>query len=85
MLSVTDCTALGVPRYCVAKVRLVGDSVTFDPATTPVPLKTMVCGLSAALSVMLTEAARGPIAVGVKVTVIVHFAPGATPEAHVLV
>ena len=38
----------------------------------PVPLKLAVCGLPAALSVTVIEALLGPVAVGVKATVIVH-------------
>ena len=40
----------------------------------------MYCGLPGALSVISTEALRIPAAVGVKVTVIVHWTPGAKGE-----
>jgi hypothetical protein len=45
----------------VAKLRLVVDSVTFDPETTPMPLKATDWGLFGALSVIVTLAVRGPI------------------------
>jgi len=51
----------------------------------PVPDRLMVCGLFRALSVIVTAPVRVPIAVGVKVTVIVQFAPGATEAPQVVV
>src|SRR5207245_6589845 len=47
----------------------------------PVPLSETLCGLPAALSVMFTVAARTPVAAGVKLTLIVQLAPGATEPA----
>ena len=41
------------------------------------PLRASDCGLPLALSVMVTLALRLPVAVGVKVTLIVQFAPAA--------
>ena len=51
----------------------------------PVPESATVCGLPAALSVIVTIADRAPTAVGVKVIMIVQFAPAATlvPQAFV--
>ena len=74
-VSVTDCAGLVVPMGCVAKVRLLGDRVAFGPEITPVPLKAICCGLPTTLSVMVTEAFRGPLRVGLKVTVIVQLPP----------
>lgn len=85
MVSVADCAELEVPTSCVAKVRLLGEGVAFGPETSPVPLKLIVCGLPAALSVMVTEAVRGPLWAGLKVTVMVQLAPAARPVPHVLV
>jgi hypothetical protein len=85
LVRVIGCVGLGVPTSCVAKVRLVDDRVAFGPETTPVPLKEIDCGLPAALSVMVTEALRGPIWVGVKVMLIVHCSPGGRLEPHVCV
>src|SRR3989442_12789137 len=47
----------------------------------PVPLSETLCGLPAASSVMFTVAARTPVAAGVKLTLIVQLAPGATEPA----
>jgi hypothetical protein len=44
----------------------------------PVPEKATECGLPAASSVIVTIADRAPAAVGVKVPVIVQFAPATT-------
>src|SRR5437588_623000 len=44
----------------------------------PLPLTRPACGLPLALSVMLTLALRVPVAVGVKVTLMVQEAPAAT-------
>jgi hypothetical protein len=49
-----------------------------------VPIRLAVCGLPAALSVMLTEAVRGPGAVGVNVTLIVHVPFAASGLTHAL-
>lgn len=45
----------------------------------PVPLKEMVCGLPAALSAMLTEAKREPLACGMKSAAMLQDAAGAIP------
>src|SRR5215471_17696465 len=62
-----------------------GDRVTFGPDATPMPVNATDCGLSTALSVILIVAARGPTCVGLKATLIVHFAPAAMPFPQVLV
>src|SRR5438128_2468402 len=49
----------------------------------PVPARDTDCGLPAAWSVMFTAAARAPGAAGVKLTLIVQLAPGATEPAPV--
>lgn len=49
-------------------------------AVVPVPLKVTACGLPGAESVIVTEPERGPVAVGVKITFTVQFAPGLTVE-----
>src|SRR5438128_578614 len=49
----------------------------------PVPARDTDCGLPAASSVMFTAAARTPVASGVKPTLIVQLAPGATEPAPV--
>ncbi len=50
----------------------------------PVPLRPTVCGLPAALSMMLSVAFRVPVAVGVKVTLIEQLAPAASDVPQVL-
>ena len=65
------------------KARLVGETLT--RAAVPVPERLAVCGLPLALSVMLTEAVRLPLATGVKVTLMVQLAAAATELPHVLV
>lgn len=66
--------ALLVPTVVLGKVALAGVKVT---DTRPVPLSDTLCGLPAALSVMLSEPVREPIWVGVKVTLILQFLPAA--------
>jgi hypothetical protein len=51
----------------------------------PVPLRDTVCGLPEALSAILIEAARVPEAAGVKVTLMLQFAPAATLVPQLLV
>jgi hypothetical protein len=46
----------------------------------PVPVNETLCGLPDVLSVIVMLAARFPVAVGVKVTLIVHFVPTARFE-----
>ena len=52
---------------------------------TPVPVRFTLCGLPAASSVMVTAAVRVPLALGVKVTLIVQLEPAATLDAQLLV
>ena len=51
----------------------------------PVPLSGTVCGLPAASSSIFIDAVRLPAAEGLKVTVAVQLAPGASELPHVLV
>ena len=67
----------------MAKARLVAERLT--TVAVPVPERLTVCGLPLALSVMLTEAVRLPLAEGVNVTLIVQLLPTATELPHVLV
>lgn len=53
--------------------------------SSPVAVRGTVCGLPVALSVMLTEAVRVPVAVGVKVTLIVQLVATASEPPHVFV
>jgi hypothetical protein len=80
---VTLCAVLVVPSAWFPNDRLLEESVT--DAAVPVPERLTVCGLPLALSVMLTKAARLPLAEGLKVTLIVQFPPAATELPQVLV
>src|SRR2546425_1149507 len=79
---VTFCAGLVVPTRWLPKGLLVAESVAVG-GVTPVPVSDTDCGLSAASSVMFTVAARAPVAAGVKLTLIVQLAPGATEPAPV--
>jgi galactitol-specific phosphotransferase system IIB component len=76
LLRVAVCAALLVPTDCFPKERLVGERPS--SGAVPVPERLTACGLPMALSVMLTEAVRLPLAEGLKVTLIVQLAPAAT-------
>ena len=82
LLNVKVCGELVVFTRWLPKARLEVET----PATglaTPVPVKLTVCGLESALSVMVSNPARVPDAVGAKVTVIVHCEPAARPGTQV--
>src|SRR5512142_2801010 len=51
----------------------------------PVPVATMVCGLPWALSVIVIPPVLAPLMLGVKVTVIVQWAPAANDVPQLLV
>ena len=73
MLNVTLWAGLVVPTSWPANVRLVGDSAA--AAAIPLPLRAAVCGLPLALSVTDRVPVRVPVAVGVKLTLILQLAP----------
>ncbi len=81
LVRVTDCAALVVPRFWLAKTRLEAFRLTAGPP--PVPERLMVCGLPTALSEMFTVAVRLPVAEGVKVTLIVQLPPTARVPTQV--
>jgi hypothetical protein len=83
LFNVTTWAVLVVPRFWLVKVRLV--VVTPADGALPVPARVIVCGLPTALSIMLTEAARLPIAAGVNLTLIVQLALAANELPQVLV
>jgi len=78
-VSVTVFDALVTPVATVPKLKLVGESF----AVVPSPLSGTVCGLHAALSVTLRAALREPLAVGLKVTLIVQLAAAASEVPQV--
>jgi hypothetical protein len=70
------------------KVKLLGVRLTAGAGVVPVPLRGTDCGLPLALSVIDILALRLPLAVGLKVTLIVQFDPAARvldPLGQVLV
>ena len=69
-----------LPTLTLAVVAL----VITGGATTTVPVRLTVWGLPVALSVRVTAALRTPLAVGVKVTLIVQLAPAATLAPQLL-
>ena len=81
--TVTGCDALPLPSTCAGKVKALLDR----PITgaVPVPVRETVCGLFAALSVMVSVPLRDPLAVGVNVTFTVQLELAATLEAQLLV
>src|SRR5437899_2408587 len=85
LLSVTDCAALVVFSSWLPKLKFVADKLTMGAGAAPVPVRLMVCGLPAMLSVIVTAPVRMPVAVGVNVTLMVQLAPAATDVPQVLV
>jgi hypothetical protein len=83
LLRVMAVPAVVVPSATTPKGTDVGENVATGPV--PVPVKVADWGLPEALSVMVTAALRAPVAVGLKVTLMVQFAPAATPVPQVLV
>ena len=71
-----------MPTFWLGNVRDVGESVT---DATPVPLRLAVCGLPLALSVTVKVPVRVPVAEGVNVTLMVHWAPAASELLQLLV
>src|SRR3989475_10893965 len=70
---------LVVPTRWLPKATLFADNVT--AGAMPVPVRVIVCGLPGASSTMFSVALRIPVASGVKLTLIVQLAPGATEPA----
>src|SRR5437870_231497 len=60
LVSVTVLGALIEPSGCRSKVRLRGDSMTAGPVLTALPVRLIIWGLSAALSVMLIVPVKRP-------------------------
>src|SRR5579871_4394606 len=71
------CAGLVVPTAWLAKVSDVGVRVTAGAAAaTPVPIRVIVRGLPGSLSVMTMAPVRTPVAVGLKVTLMLQNASG---------
>src|SRR5438094_4289047 len=83
LLMVIVCGALVVPTSWLPKPRLVAESTAVGPVAVPDRLTTF--GLLGALLVRVRLPLREPRSVGVKVTLIVQFAPTATAAPQLLV
>ena len=82
----TVCAGLVEPTFWLEKVKLVGESRTVGvDVLSPEPVRLTVCGLSPALSVMVSTPVRVPVAAGVKVTLMVQLLPAETEEPQLLV
>jgi hypothetical protein len=75
--------ALVLPTVWLEKVKLAGLKLRTAPV--PVPESETVCGLPGALSLIDSVPVRVPVAVGVKVTDIVQFAPAARDVVQAVV
>jgi hypothetical protein len=81
LFRVTGWGTLEAPIAMPEKVRLLTESEALEP----VPVKLTVCGLPLALSVMVSMPVRVPLAVGVKVTLMLQTPPAAKLVPQVLV
>src|SRR6516225_9152716 len=72
-----------VPTFCAGNVRLVADRLT----SVPTPVKVTTCGLSTALSLIVSAPVASPVVLGLRATLIVQLAPVArlVPQALVWV
>jgi hypothetical protein len=80
---VTVCVALVVRVGWFPNETLAGERLTTGAA--PVPVRLTLWGLPEALSEMLRVPLRVPVALGVKVTLIVQLTPAATEPPQLLV
>ena len=83
MLNVTVWAGLVVPTSWLANVRLAGDRPA--AGAIPLPFRAAVCGLPLALSVTDRVPLRVPVAVGVKLTLILQLVPAFKLEPQLLV
>jgi hypothetical protein len=84
LLRVKGILPLAIPTGWFPKLVLVGARVATGTPP-PVPERLTVCGLPVALSVIVSAPTIVPVAVGVKVTLIVQLAPAANPVPQVFV
>ena len=73
------------PAVTLAELELPEAMLSPSEGFSPVPESATVCGLSGALSVIVRLSVRLPVAVGVKVTLTVQFAPGVSAVPQLLV
>jgi len=76
LVRVTACAGLVVLTVWLANVKVEAERLTVEAV--PVPERLTVWGLLLALLVRINDAVRLPVPEGVKVTLIVQFAPAAT-------
>jgi len=81
-LNDTAAGALVSPIAVEAKVMLIGVKLV---GADPVPVRLTICGLSAALSVIVIFPERAPVADGAKVTLIMQVAPDVKDAPQLLV
>jgi hypothetical protein len=74
LVSVTVLVELAAPTTTEPKFTLLGDAVT---GALPFPVRLTICGLVLASSVNVSVPVAAPSATGLKVTLIVQFAPAA--------
>src|SRR5215831_14562317 len=81
-VTVTVWAAAAVPTSTGENVSEAGETVS---STVPVPVSETRCGLPLVLSAIFSEAVRGPVQCGVKVTVNVQVSPAGTkvPQSFV--
>ena len=82
--TVTVCATLTVPTLWLAKLKLEEERKACAEFR-PVPVSEMRCGEPAALSVIVRAPLRHPVAVGLKLTEILHFPFGLRLGEQVLV
>ena len=76
LLSLTVCGGVVIPTPSAPKLRLTAERLITGP--NPVPDKLTICGLNPPLSLMFKAEATLPIVLGLKLMLMVQFAPGAT-------
>jgi len=85
--TVTTCALLVLPCAWLPKVRVAGDSEMVPEPATPVPLNATAAGIPAPLPLMVRVPVRWPVAVGLKATLMMQVAFGASVvrQAFVLI
>ena len=77
-------TVTAVPPLLVPELGEIALTVGAELVPVPLPVRFTVCGLLLASSAMVIVPVRVPVVVGVKVTLIVQFAPAAKVAPQVL-
>src|SRR5438034_9373611 len=88
LVSVTVWLGVVVPTVTLPNESDVGERLATGPPVAlepPVPLRPTVCGLPVALSETVSVPLKDPVVAGVKVTLMLQFAPAATEDPQLLV